>query len=198
MSEGDASFVDFLRRLRAGDQQAAAELVRRYERVIRREARLRLTDPRLGRLVDSMDICQSVLASFFVRAAAGQYDLGQPEDLVRLLVRMARNKVASQARRQRARAADRRRAETGALETTLTGGPDPGRLVAESDLLAEVRRRLSAEERQVADLRGQGSSWPEVAAALGGTPEGRRMQLGRALNRVAQELGLAEDGDEPL
>src|SRR5262249_31129664 len=68
MSEHD-SFGDFLRRLRAGDEQAAVELVQRYERVIRREARLRLTDPRLGRLVDSVDICQSVLASFFVRAA---------------------------------------------------------------------------------------------------------------------------------
>jgi DNA-directed RNA polymerase specialized sigma24 family protein len=161
--------------------------------VIRREARLRLTDPRLGRLVDSVDICQSVLASFFVRAAAGQYDLDHPQDLLRLLVRMARNKVVSQARRQQARPADWQRAEAGALEMALAGEPDPARLVAGSDLLAEVRRRLSAEERQVADLRGQGRSWPEVAAELGGTPEGRRMQLTRALNRVAQDLGLAED-----
>jgi RNA polymerase sigma factor (sigma-70 family) len=192
MSEHD-SFGDFLRRLRAGDEQAAVELVQRYERVIRREARLRLTDPRLGRLVDSVDICQSVLASFFVRAAAGQYDLDQPQDLLRLLVRMARNKVVSQARRQQARPADWQRAEAGALERALAGEPDPARLAAGSDLLAEVRRRLSAEERQVADLRGQGRSWPEVAAELGGTPEGRRMQLTRALNRVAQDLGLAED-----
>jgi DNA-directed RNA polymerase specialized sigma24 family protein len=105
MSE-NSSFPDFLWRLRAGDEQAAAELVQRYERVIRCEARLRLTDPKLGRLLDSGDICQSVLASFFVRAAAGQYDLHQPRDLKVLLVRMAHNKVASQARRQRARAAE--------------------------------------------------------------------------------------------
>jgi RNA polymerase sigma factor (sigma-70 family) len=189
------SFPDFLRRLRAGDEQAAVELVRRYESVVRCEARLRMTDPRLGRLFDSVDICQSVLASFFVRVAAGQYDLGRPEDLRHLLVRMARNKVASQARRQGARPADRQRAETSELSAAWTAGPDPGRVVAGRDLLEEVRRRLSAEERQVADLRGRGRSWLEVAAELGGTPESRRKQLTRALNRVTQELGLAEDND---
>jgi RNA polymerase sigma factor (sigma-70 family) len=191
------TFADFLRRLRAGDEQAAADLVRRYEGVIRREARMQMTDPRLSRLLDSVDISQSVLASFFARAAAGQYDLDRPEDLLRLLVRMAHNKVASQARRQKARPADRRRVDGADLETTATEGADPGRLAAGRDLLAEVRRRLNAEERQVADLRSQGRSWPEVAAELGGSPDSWRMQLARALDRVTRELGLEEKGNEP-
>ena len=124
MSEPDTS-VDFLRRLRAGEKQAAAELVGRYERVIVRGVRLRMTDPQMGRLLNSVEICQSVFASFFARAA-GQFDLGRPEDLVRLLVRMACNKLASQARRLRARRADRRRADGPALKTAATGGADPG------------------------------------------------------------------------
>jgi RNA polymerase sigma-70 factor (ECF subfamily) len=194
MSDDD-SFRDFIRRIRAGDQGAAAELVRRYEPVIRFEARLHMTDPRLGRLFDSMDICQSVLASFFVRAAAGQYDLGRPEDLFRLLVRMAHNKVVSQARKQRARAADSRRAEAGELEGVCGPDPDPSRLVAVRDLLDKVHQCLSPEERQVAGLRAEDRSWPEVAEKLGGTPEGRRKQLTRALDRVVQQLGLEEDGD---
>jgi RNA polymerase sigma-70 factor (ECF subfamily) len=192
------SFPDFIRRLRAGDEQAAAELVERYERVIRCEARLRLTDPRLGRLLDSVDISQSVLASFFVRATAGEYDLSRPEDLMRLLVRMARNKVASQARRQKARAPDRLRVEAENIEATVGGATDMAQLVAGRDLLEEVRRRLSAEERQIADLRGQGRSWPEVAAELGGTPEARRKQLTRALDLIAHQLGLEEDVDAAL
>jgi RNA polymerase sigma-70 factor (ECF subfamily) len=170
-------------------------LVRRYEPVIRCEARLHMTDPRLGRLFDSLDICQSVLASFFVRAAAGQYDLERPEDLLRLLARMARHKVVSQARRQRARAADSRRAEAGDLEGVRAAGPDPSRLAAGRDLLDKVHQCLSAEERQVAGLRAEGRSWPEVAAELGGTPEARRKQLTRALDRVVQQLGLEEDDD---
>ena len=40
MTEG-TTFADFIRRIRAGDDRAAQELVERYEPVIRREVRLR-------------------------------------------------------------------------------------------------------------------------------------------------------------
>ena len=92
------TFDNFIRRIRAGDEQAAEELVRKYEPLIRREVRMHLEDRRLGQLFDSMDICQSVLASFFVRTAAGQYDLTKSDQLLKLLVTMVRNKLASAAR----------------------------------------------------------------------------------------------------
>src|SRR6516162_3251148 len=104
-----ASFDDFMRRIRSGDDQAAAELVRQYEPLIRREVRYQLRDRRLYRLFDSMDICQSVLASFFIRTAAGQYDLDSQEQLVKLLVSMTHNKLASAARRQHRQRRDSRR-----------------------------------------------------------------------------------------
>src|SRR5262245_62031836 len=91
----DGTFDDFLRRIRSGDAEAAAELVRRYEDTIRLEVRMRLGDPHLRRLLDSTDICQSVLASFFVRAAAGQYDLNAPVQRLKLLVAIAQNCLAS-------------------------------------------------------------------------------------------------------
>ena len=94
--------------------------------------------------------------------------------------------------------AGQQRVETSDLDVVSTVAFDPGRVAAGRDLLEEVRRRLSPEERQIADLRAQERSWPEVAAELGGTPEARRKQLDRALNRVAQELGLAEDSDAAL
>ena len=72
------TFADFVGRIRAGDEQAATDLVRRYEPMIRVMVRARLGDRRLRRVLDSMDVCQSVLASFFVRTAAGQYDLEGP------------------------------------------------------------------------------------------------------------------------
>jgi DNA-directed RNA polymerase specialized sigma24 family protein len=92
---------ELIRRVRAWDQEAAAELVRRYEPMIRRTVRFRLADARLDNLLESMDISQSVLRSFFVRAAAGQYDLETPGQLLRLLATMARNKLISTARRHR-------------------------------------------------------------------------------------------------
>jgi RNA polymerase sigma factor (sigma-70 family) len=191
MSQAD-DFADFLERIRAGDGEAAERLVRQYEPLIRREVRLRLTDPRLCRALDSMDICQSVMASFFVQAACGRYDLEQPGQLLALLVGMARKKLAFAARTQQAQRRDVGRVGSAPVDELDPAGnaATPSRVVAGQELLREVQQRLSAEERQLAERRGQGESWAAIAAALGGTPDGRRMQLGRALDRVAEQLGL--------
>jgi len=188
-------FADFLKRVRGGDEQAAAELVRRYEGLLRREIRMRMGDPRLFRTVESADICQSVLASFFVRAAAGQYDLEQPEQLVGLLLQMARNKVGQAVRKHKALRRDARRTTANPVdEVDVAGGePSPSRVAAARELLHEVRQRLTEEERRLADLRSGGRTWAVVAAELGGTPDARRVQLTRALDRVMHELGLDEE-----
>jgi RNA polymerase sigma-70 factor (ECF subfamily) len=192
------TFADFVCRIRAGDEQAAADLVRRYEPVIRVVVRTRLGDRRLRRVLDSMDICQSVLKSFFVRAAAGEFELQRSEQLQRLLVAIATNKVAHQARRQRAGNRDiRRDAPMAAGEWDVAGaGPSPSRVASGRELLAEFRRRLSPDERRLADLRAEGRGWAEVAAELGGTAQARRMQLARALDRVARAIGLEGPGDD--
>src|SRR4051794_37932262 len=96
----DAAFADLIRRVACGDEDAAAHLVRDFEPIVRRVVRGRLRSARPRRDFDSMDICQSVLAIFFVRAAAGQYELQQPSDLIKLLLTMTRNKLAEQLRRQ--------------------------------------------------------------------------------------------------
>ncbi len=187
----DSSFADLVRGIRAGNEQAAVQVVRRHEQLIRRQVLLYLTDPKLCRLFGASDICQMVLASFFLRAASGQYDLDRPEQLVKLLVTMARNKIASLARKQRARPADQRRVEDGRLEEkVLTTTPGPSTVVAQRELLQEAQRRLSEEERQLVALRADGLAWQVIAERLGGTPEGRRMQLTRALNRVEKQLGI--------
>jgi RNA polymerase sigma-70 factor (ECF subfamily) len=189
----DHFFADFVRRVRAGDDAAAETLVRRYERVIRREIRARIADARLNRAFDSMDVCQSVLASFFVRAAAGQFDLDSPDQLVKLLVAMARNKLASRAQRERCLRRDVRRvaaAAPEALEQLADEQPSPSELLSRRDLLDRLRQGLSDEERQIADLRGQGFDWEQVAKRLGGSGPARRMQLARGIERVGRELGL--------
>jgi RNA polymerase sigma-70 factor (ECF subfamily) len=145
-----------------------------------------------------MDICQSVLASFFVRAASGQYELDRPEQLLNLLVGMARNKLAFQARKQHAQRRDVRRVQAiGDGDEQLPGaGGTPSRQVAARELLAEAHRRLNDDERQLVELRNQGLEWAEIAERLQGTPEGLRKKLTRALDRVAGELRLDEAGDE--
>ena len=190
----DAEFAGFLLRIRAGDAQAAEELVRRYESLIRREVRLKLHDPSLHRVLDSVDICQSVMASFFVRAAAGQYDLSQPLQLLRLLISMARNKVAQAARHQRAQRRDNRRVGGLGVEEVDPAGNvgTPSRVVEAKELLGLVRDKLHDDERRLADMRALGHEWTVIAAEMGGTADGRRMQLTRALDRVMRDLGLEE------
>jgi RNA polymerase sigma-70 factor (ECF subfamily) len=185
------SFEELIRRVRAGDQEAAAEVVRRYEPAIRRAVRFRLTDARLGRVLDSMDICQSVLASFFVRAAAGQYDLERPEQLLQLLAAMARKKLAFQARKERAQRRDNRRvAASPDEEVFVAGDPSPSRHAAARELLEEVRRRLTPDERRLAELRAAGLEWTAIALQVGGSPEALRKKLARAVERAARALGL--------
>jgi DNA-directed RNA polymerase specialized sigma24 family protein len=191
----DNSFADFVRRIRAGDQEAAVELIRQFEPAIRLEVRRRLSDPALYRQFDSVDICQSVMLSFFMRARAGQYELDQPQQLLKLLVAMAQNKLAVQARKLRTQRRDTRREVAGKGPELKATTPGPDRVVAGQDLLREVRRHLTAEERHLTELRGEGRTWPEIAAALGGTPQARRRQLTRALDRVARHLGLDEVSD---
>jgi RNA polymerase sigma factor (sigma-70 family) len=190
----EQDFADLLTRTRRGDQDAAAELVRRYEPAVRRAIRVRLLNPRLRRFLDSMDVCQSVLASFFVRTALGQFELNSSEDVLKLLVRMARNKVAGAVRHEQADCRDNRRLEAGSDEAARmpARGDTPSQAVAGSELLLEFRRRLSPEEQHLAEQRRLGREWVEIAAELGQTPEALRKRLGRAIERVARELGLEE------
>jgi DNA-directed RNA polymerase specialized sigma24 family protein len=189
--------ADLIARLRSGDAQAAAEFVRHYEPAIRLRIRvwLRMQDARLRRVFDSVDICQSVMASFFVRATAGQLDLDQPEKVVGLLVQMARHKLAHQIQKQQAQRRDIRRVQgVPSHELDVAGSdPSPSEWCAGQELLQEIQKRLSPEERRLADRRAEGRDWAAISAEVGGTPDGLRMQLSRAVDRISAQLGL-DDG----
>jgi len=191
-------FRDLIERIRLRDQDAAAELVRRYESVIRRVVRIHLRDARLRRVLDSMDICQSVLASFFVRTALGQYELDSPEQLLNLLTSITRNKLSNQANRLRAQRRDIRRDADLAdnAHAALAQASDPSEQASAKEILEKVRDRLDDDERYLAEQRALGRSWKELADELGGTDVALRKKLTRALNRVMAELGLDENQDE--
>lgn len=193
----DADIADLIARIRAGDQQAAAELVQRYEPLIRRIVRVKLTDKNLQRSFESMDVCQSVLRSFFVRAAVGEYELSDASQLVNLLAAMARNKLASTVRREYQQKRDRRRV-IHTSDSQQIDHPDrqqetPSMIVAGQELLARARSLLRDEERQMAELRAAGLPWEEIAAQLGGTAQARRVQFSRAMERITTELELHAD-----
>jgi RNA polymerase sigma-70 factor (ECF subfamily) len=189
-------FQDLIRRVRAGDEEAAAEVVRTYEPVVRRIVRLRLADPELRRRLDSMDICQSVLASFFVRVAMGQYELDTPEQLLKLLATMARNKLANQARQLRRERPGEQHVWQASPHEFIAPDASPSQQVALQELFQEARRRLSAEDRQLLEWRAEGREWTAIAADLGDSPEALRKRLARAVESVTRQLGLDQNDHE--
>ena len=175
----DVDFVEFIRRIRQGDQAAAEALIRRYEPEIRLEIRtwLRVRDPRLRRVFDSMDICQSVLAIFFVRAAIGEFELDEPTQLIRLLVGMARNRLAEQVRFHQRQRRDVRRTGANAARGRA------GRLVRRVPQRVALPSRAAPEVPRAALRRRASAGGPAVAGPRLGRRGGRD---GRHVGRSSQ------------
>jgi RNA polymerase sigma-70 factor (ECF subfamily) len=193
MTNGD-TLRSLLERIRAGDQQAATELVRRFEPALRRAIRLRLRDRQLRRFLDSSDICQAVLLRFFVRVATGQLHFDRPEQVLKLLATMVRHQLVNAALHQHAAKRDcRRLAEAGPEEPEAAArGSTPSQHVAAVELVEKARHLFAPVEWQLLQLRKEGEEWTDIARQLGGTPEGLRKQLARAVARVTHALGLVE------
>jgi RNA polymerase sigma-70 factor (ECF subfamily) len=148
--------------------------------------------------LDSIDICQSVMANFFVRAAAGQFDIQSPDQLLRLLITMAKNKITDHARRAHAARRDtRKRDPSGAdkLDAVAAAVQTPSEIVANADLLRRFLDLLTPEERRLAERWSEGVSWSDLAAEMNDSSEALRKRLSRAIDRAAKDLGLDEVGD---
>ena len=189
------SFEQLIERVRAGDDRAAAELVRQYEPEVRRFIHFRLTTPALRRFVDSLDICQSVLANFFVHLDKGGLQLEHPDQLRRLLITMARNKLHDHARKMKAARRDARRLETGdgPLQHVADSWEGPSEQIMAEELVVALRSRLSVDELYLVDQRFSGRSWNDLADELETSAEALRKRMTRAMDRAATELGLIEE-----
>lgn len=183
----DDEFSKLLDRAKSGDQDAATELVRLYEPEIRRAARLRLTDPEMRRIVDSVDIAQSVFGRFFRTVESGSMELRRPEQLLALLTTMTRNRIIDEHRRRTA--LKRGGSNEGLqLEEVSDATPGPRTTAIAKDLLDHARSRLSDAELHIADRRNAGESWEAIGEELGESPEALRKRLERALARVREEI----------
>ena len=157
MTDGDrpreeGELRQFLARIRDGDEDAARELLRRYEAKVRLVVRRQL--PRLLRSrFDSQDFLQSIWGSFFRRIKTSPSDLESTENLIGFLARAARNKVIDEYRR-----ASEAANKTCARESIWAAG-EPRELVDGSDL---HRARLPKPARQ---LNGSATFCPRIAGA---------------------------------
>jgi RNA polymerase sigma-70 factor (ECF subfamily) len=177
MADGDPAREEggdlraFLARIRAGDEEAARELLTRYEAQVRLVVRRQL--PRILRSrFDSLDFLQSVWRSFFRRMRAGRDEFEDPRHLVAFLARAAQNKVIDEYRR-----ACSLKQDVHMEEPLWAEGARPRELVAETDSPSEVaearevysrlRDLLPEDRRVILELKVQGLSSQEIGARLG-------------------------------
>jgi DNA-directed RNA polymerase specialized sigma24 family protein len=183
-------FHDLIQRVRAGDSQATAELVRRFEPAMRRAVQTRLIRNKWRRLLHPLDICQIVWADFFPRLSAGGYHLEEPGQLSRLLQIMARNHLLKEIDRLRTYRRGGHMTQQFDSEEIQAIDPRPGpsQTVLLHDQLRKVRGLLSAEEWYLAEQRAAGCTWSEIAAAFGRQTDALRVQFARAIQRIALRL----------
>src|SRR6516162_9882809 len=111
-SPGDVSDRSLLRRFQQGQTDASTELYLRYAQRLMAVAASQ-TSSDLARRVDPEDIVQSVFRTFFRRATLGQYAVPEGEELWKLLLVIALNKVRAAGSFHRAAKRDVKRTSSG-------------------------------------------------------------------------------------
>ncbi|TWU25272.1 RNA polymerase sigma factor [Novipirellula galeiformis] len=187
-----SDFDHLISRLKAADEHAAAQIVKSFETEIRRFIRFRLKTSRMKRLVESVDICQSVFAKFFVDLQREAVCPQSPDQLKALLMTMAKNKLVDKARYHQGGKRDIRRVEAEAdiaLQRTGDGYRTPASVLADHETLAQFRNHLSEEDRELVEARMQGEGWAELASRTGTTADAMRHRVSRAIKDAASKLG---------
>ena len=188
--------IKLMAQWRDGDQQAAAELFRKYAGRLIAVVRSRLSAP-MSRRLDPEDVVQSVYRSFFVGTQQGQYQLPPGGDLWRLLVAITMHKLHEQVRRN-----TRHKRDVGqeqgfgtedsllGLQVVLTREPSPLESAALADELELLMNQLEPLHRRMLELRLQGYNLDEIAAD---TSRSERTVI-RVLERIKKQLA---DGRSP-
>jgi|SRR5579864_1857720 len=188
MSSDDPSQNDdigvFLGRIKDGDEDAARELLARYEAEVRLVVRRQL--PRLLRSrFDSLDFLQSVWGSFFQRIRTGPADFEDSRHLVAFLARAAKNKVIDEYRRAASQKHDMHREESiwpdGHSPRELADNVDsPSEVVQAREVFRQLRELLPADRRNILELKAEGLSSREIGDRLGVSE--------RTVQRVLEDL----------
>jgi RNA polymerase sigma factor (sigma-70 family) len=209
-SGDDGPFSDrhLLERFQNGDREAAGLLYARYADRLRALTR-RKSSAALACRLDPDDIVQSVFRNFFHAAREGGYDVPPGEDLWKLLLVIALNKI-------RARGTFHRAAKRDVRRTRRIDGLDPFTLAKENThgqsgatflkmAAEEALAQLPPLQRRIVELRMQGYQVPEIAGITGRslrtverTLQHCRQQLTAFLNDHEQPPAAAPHAECPV
>jgi len=175
---------DFLRRIQAGDDCAARELLNLYEAEVRLVVRRQL--PRLLRSrFDSLDFLQSVWGSFFRRMRTAPTEFEDSRHLVAFLARAAKNKVIDEYRRAASRKHNMHREEPLWLDGRRPRDvPDPidspSEVAEAHEVLVRLCELMPVGRRTILEMKAQGLSSKDIGEKLGISE--------RTVQRVLEEL----------
>jgi len=183
----DEPSVELLAIYRAGDEEAATELFRRYVSRLTVLARARIA-PRIARRFDAEDVVLSAYRSFFVRARNGQFSLTQSGDLWRPLVGIMLKKLYHQAAHHTAerRSIDREQPLPSGGDSAWDAfahaqkTPTAEEAVAMAELVEGFMSELEPLSRQVVELRLQNFRLTDIAAAT--------QRSERTVRRILEDL----------
>ncbi len=180
-----------LRRFRSGNNQAATQLYLRYLPRLRALVKTRCSAD-LARRIDPDDIVQSVFHRFFRGVRRGHYDVPPGDELWRLFLVIALNKIRAEENYHRAGKRDVRLTVRNDARADYAG-PDQTALAHLQLTVEEFLERLTPAQRAVVELRIVGH---EVAAIARETGRSKRT-VERILQEIRRKLThLLQDGDQ--
>ena len=191
-SPGDASAANdrteatsdgsLLRRFQRGEANASTALYLRYAQRLRALAEAQ-SSPELKRRVEPEEIVQSVFRTFFRRASKGDYAVPEGEEIWKLLLVIALNKVRTAGAFHRAAKRDLRQTASGpAYERAVQAetGDDEAALIVLKLVIDELLEGLPAANRQMIELRIEGYEVAEIAQKV--------QRSKRSVERVLQDF----------
>lgn len=195
-SADEPSFAGLMARAAAGDVAAQTALCEQYEPKVRIVARV-LLGPALRTQFDSLDLVQSVHRSMLVGLRNRKFDISTPEKLIALASTIVRRKVARKWRTQKSRprlvaGGGDSASLAGALGSACSPDAGPGQVAEFNDQVESLCRNLAPMERTILQMRLDGNTSAEVAAAIGMHPVALRVRWSRIRARL-EEAGVLAD-----
>ena len=163
-STGRITDGSLLRRFQGGQHDASTELYLRYAERLHALV-VQQSSKDLARRGDAEEIVQSVFRTFFGRAAHGHYTVPDGEEMWKLLLVIALNKVRAAGAYHRAAKRDVRQTVAGeAFDHAMESEPDrdEGALTVLKMVIEELLEGMPAANRQMIELRIEGYEVAEI------------------------------------
>lgn len=181
-------FLAVMAKLRGGDPDAAAEIVRRFVRRLTALASKQF-EAGLRDRADPEGVVQSVYRSFFARDLRAPFDLDGWERLWALLAVITVRKCS----RRRKKWRDRPAAEDEWAEA-IDRGPTPIEAAELTELVARIFRELDRDDRDAAEMILQGFTAVDIAERCGCSERTVR-RLRDRIRSIVERIDPDEDRD---